>query len=85
MRWKGAVAGGWELNVQVVVEERIFPLALPTMHDIHQERHFGTDSPASKIPTNPVIKKAFARNQGKLCGGGRHESAFSMSARRCLE
>ncbi|GFV31092.1 hypothetical protein TNCV_1126051 [Trichonephila clavipes] len=35
IRWKGAIAGGMELNVQVVVEERTFSfLALPTMHDI---------------------------------------------------
>ncbi|GFV73450.1 transposon Tf2-8 polyprotein [Trichonephila clavipes] len=61
MRWKGAIAGGMGTKRQVVVEERTFSLALPTMHDIPND--ISVHSRPVKSLAYPVI--SFRECQGR--------------------
>ncbi|GFV27539.1 hypothetical protein TNCV_2596351 [Trichonephila clavipes] len=65
MRWKGAIAGGWELNVRWSLRNGFSPLALPTMHDIPND--ISVHSRPVKSLANPVIS---FRETKVSCGGG---------------
>ncbi|GFU94669.1 hypothetical protein TNCV_383171 [Trichonephila clavipes] len=63
---KGAIAGGWELNVRWSLRNGLFsPLALPTMHDIPND--ISVHSRPVKSLAYPVIS---FRETKVSCGGG---------------